>query len=476
MEDVQTSGRSEELKRGLTNRHIQMMALGSAIGVGLFLGSYFSIKTAGPSLILAYALGGFIVFILMRQLGEMAAQEPVSGSFSYFSYKYISDYAGFLSGWTFWLLEALIAIIELTAAAAFMTYWFPNVPTWVWTVVFFVMINAINLMAVNSFGEFEFWFCLIKIVAIMLMIVFGVYILMAGIVPGASLTNLWSPAPPDGAAEFAGKSGFFPNGLGGMFMAMPAVVIAFCGLETIGVAAAETGNPKVVIPKAVNQVIWRILLFYLGTFIVLLSIKHWTTLGSGVSPFVLIFDSIGFKAVAGTLNFVVLTAVLSVFNTCIYLASRLLYSLGLQGNAPQFFTVADKRGVPVRGLSLCAGLTLLVVPLNLIFPTWQKAFGIAINFAATFVLINWFLICTSHYFFRRSMIKQGIKPHFPAFWHPFSNYFIWIAMPLILVAMHRLGETASVVAAPVWILVSYVFFILMKKYNKKRGITPALQR
>jgi aromatic amino acid transport protein AroP len=357
-----------------------------------------------------------------------------------------------------------------------MTYWFPNVPTWVWTFIFFVMINGINLMTVNAFGEMEFWFSLIKIVAITLMIVFGVYILAAGIVPGASLTNLWSPTPPDGAAEFVGKSGFFPNGLGGMFLAMPAVVFAFSGLETIGVAAAETGNPKVVIPKAVNQVIWRISLFYLGTFIVLLSIKHWTTLGGGVSPFVLIFDSIGFKAVAGTLNFVVLTAVLSVFNTCIYLNSRIIYSLGLQGNAPQFFTVADERGVPVRGLSLCAGLTLLVVPLNMFFPTWQKAFGFAMNFVSTFNIINWFLICASHYFFRRSMIKQGIKPLFPALWYPFSNYFIWIAMALILFAMHRLGQVASVVAAPLWILITYVFFILMKKYNKKRGITPSVQR
>ncbi|MDR1486583.1 MAG: amino acid permease, partial [Deltaproteobacteria bacterium] len=255
MEDVQTNCRSEPLKRGLKNRHIQLMALGGAIGVGLFLGSYFAIKTAGPSLILAYALVGFVAFAIMRQLGEMAVQEPVSGSFSYFSYKYISDYAGFLSGWTYWLLIALVAITELTAAAAFMTYWFPNVPTWVWTFIFFVMINGINLMTVNAFGEMEFWFSLIKIVAITLMIVFGVYILAAGIVPGASLTNLWAPSPPDGAAEFVGKSGFFPNGLGGMFLAMPAVVFAFSGLETIGVAAAETGNPKVVIPKAVNQVI-----------------------------------------------------------------------------------------------------------------------------------------------------------------------------------------------------------------------------
>jgi aromatic amino acid transport protein AroP len=406
----------------------------------------------------------------------MAVQEPVSGSFSYFSYKYISDYAGFLSGWNYWLLEALVAITELTAAAAFMTYWFPNVPTWIWTFLFFVMINAINLMTVKAFGEMEFWFCLIKIVAISSMIVFGVYILATGIVPGASLANLWAPTPPDGAAEFAGKSGFFPNGVGGMFLAMPAVVLAFCGLETIGVAAGETSNPKVVIPKAVNQVIWRILIFYIGTFIVLLSIKHWTTLGGGISPFVVIFDSIGFKAVAGTLNFVVLTAVLSVFNTCIYLDSRLIYSLALQGNAPQFFTVTDKRGVPVRGLSLCAGLTLLVVPLNLIFPTWQKAFGFAMNFVTTFIIINWILICTSHYFFRRSMIKQGKKSDFPVFWYPLTNYFIWIALALIMFAMYRLGEVASVAAAPVWILGTYVFFILMKKYDKKRGIAPAIKR
>jgi len=314
----------EALKRGLKNRHIQLIALGGAVGTGLFLGSASVIESAGPAVILGYAIAGFIAFLIMRQLGEMVVEEPVAGSFSHFAYKYWGNFAGFASGWNYWVLYVLVAMAELTAVGKYVQFWWPDFPTWASAAIFFVMINAINLTNVKVFGEMEFWFAIVKVVAVIGMILFGGWLLFSGHAgPQATVRNLWE------------QGGFFPHGIGGLVMVMAIIMFSFGGLELVGITAAEADNPEVSIPKATNQVLWRILIFYIGSLAVLLSLMPWTRVTAEVSPFVFIFHELGDAMVANALNVVILTAALSVYNSCVYCNSRMLFGLAQQGNAPK---------------------------------------------------------------------------------------------------------------------------------------------
>ncbi|KTC54885.1 aromatic amino acid transporter, partial [Pseudomonas putida] len=295
----------EGLHRGLKNRHIQLIALGGAIGTGLFLGIAQTIGMAGPSVILGYAIGGLIAFFIMRQLGEMVVEEPVTGTFSHFANRYWSGLAGFMSGWNYWVLYVLVGMAELTAVGIYIKYWWPDVPTWASAAVFFVLINAINMFQVKIYGEMEFWFSLIKVAAIVSMIGFGAWMLATGNGgPDASVANLWQ------------YGGFFPNGIGGLTLAMAVIMFSFGGLELVGITAAEADDPKRSIPKATNQVIYRILLFYVGALTILLSLYPWQKVVEGGSPFVMIFHALDSNVVATVLNVVVLTAALSVYNSC----------------------------------------------------------------------------------------------------------------------------------------------------------------
>jgi aromatic amino acid transport protein AroP len=326
------NSQSGELKRGLKNRHIQLIALGGAIGTGLFLGSAGVLKSAGPSMILGYAICGFIAFMIMRQLGEMIVEEPVAGSFSHFAHKYWGGFAGFLSGWNCWILYILVGMSELTAVGKYIHYWAPDIPTWVTAAAFFVLINAINLANVKVFGEAEFWFAIIKVVAIVGMIAWA--------------ATCWSAARrPAGLGEQPVVARrFLPNGVSGLVMAMAIIMFSFGGLEMLGFTAAEADKPKTVIPKAINQVIYRILIFYIGALVILLSLTPWDSLletlnASGDSysgsPFVQVFSMLGSNTAAHILNFVVLTAALSVYNSGTYCNSRMLLGMAEQGDAPK---------------------------------------------------------------------------------------------------------------------------------------------
>ncbi|MGL6035328.1 MAG: amino acid permease, partial [Acinetobacter johnsonii] len=235
---------SSQLQRGLKNRHIQLIAMGGAIGTGLFLGSAHVIESAGPSIILGYAIGGLIAFLIMRQLGEMIVEEPVAGSFSHFANKYWGKFAGFLAGWNYWILYVLVAMTELTAVAKYINYWWPHIPAWASVLTFFVIITLVNLGNVKFYGESEFWLAIIKVTAVVAMIVFGLYLLAtAGADSTASFSNLWS------------HGGFFPHGVEGLFYMLAFLMFAFGGIELIGMAAAEADNPQKSIPKAINQVV-----------------------------------------------------------------------------------------------------------------------------------------------------------------------------------------------------------------------------
>ncbi len=449
MEAQQTN----ELKQGLSNRHIQLIALGGAVGTGLFLGISQTIKLAGPSVLLGYAIAGIIAFLIMRHLGEMVVEEPVSGSFSYFANKYWGPMAGFMSGWNYWVLYVLVSMAELSAIGTFVQFWLPELPTWITALFFFIAINAINLINVRFFGESEFLFSCIKIIAILSMIFFGLYLLISGDAgPRASVANLW---------QFGG---FFPNGIQGFIMSLAIIMFAFGGLELIGITAAETKNPSKTIPKAVNQIVYRILIFYIGAIGVLLCLFPWNQLAQGGSPFVLIFQSLNSHGVANVLNFVVLVAAISVYNSCIYCNSRMLHGLAMQGNAPRVLQRVNRRGIPVYAAGVSASITALCVLINYLMP--GKAFQFLMMLVVAALVVNWLMISWTHLKFRKAMQQRHHQTTFQSIMSPWSNYLTIAFIFGILIIMSITPDMRlAVMLVPIWLIVLAVVYQL--KYRKK---------
>ncbi len=449
---------NNELKRGLKSRHIQLIALGGAIGTGLFLGIAQTIQLAGPSVLLGYAIAGVIAFLIMRQLAEMVVDEPVAGSFSYFADKYCGHLAGFASGWNYWVLYILVSMAELTAVGIYVQYWYPDIPTWMSALAFFVIINSISLATVKAFGEMEFWFAVIKVVAIVAMIGFGVYLLASGGAgPEAGVANLWR------------HGGFFPNGVGGLVMAMAVIMFSFGGLELVGITAAEAENPSETIPKATNQAIYRILIFYIGALGVLLSLYPWQKVVTGGSPFVLIFHALNSSLVANVLNIVVLTAALSVYNSCVYANSRMLYGLALQGNAPRALLKVNRRGVPLAALGVSAVATGLCVSLNYFMP--GEAFGVLMGLVVSALVINWAMITWIHLRFRAHKKALGETTAFPSPAWPISSYLCLLFLAGILVVMFMTpGLRLSVYMIPAWLTLLGIGYWVRQR--KARAIAP----
>ncbi|MBD6166672.1 phenylalanine transporter [Salmonella enterica subsp. enterica serovar Enteritidis] len=435
------------LQRGLQNRHIQLIALGGAIGTGLFLGIGPAIQMAGPAVLLGYGVAGIIAFLIMRQLGEMVVEEPVSGSFAHFAWKYWGPFAGFLSGWNYWVMFVLVGMAELTAAGIYMQYWLPDVPTWVWAII----INAVNLVNVRLYGETEFWFALIKVLAIIGMIGFGLWLLFSG--HGgehASIDNLWR------------YNGFFATGWHGLLLSLAVIMFSFGGLELIGITAAEARDPQKSIPKAVNQVVYRILLFYIGSLVVLLALYPWVEVKSNSSPFVMIFHNLDSNVVASALNFVILVASLSVYNSGVYSNSRMLFGLSVQGNAPKFLTRVSHRGVPVNSLILSGAITSLVVLINYLLP--QKAFSLLMALVVATLLLNWIMICLAHLRFRAAMRRKGRETQFKALFYPAGNYLCIAFLALILVLMCTMDDMRlSAILLPVWIVFLFIAFTVLRR-------------
>ena len=448
------SNESTQLQRGLKNRHIQLIAMGGAIGTGLFLGSAHVIESAGPSIILGYAIGGLIAFLIMRQLGEMIVEEPVAGSFSHFANKYWGKFPGFLAGWNYWILYVLVAMTELTAVAKYINYWWPEIPNWISVLFFFVVITLVNLGNVKFYGESEFWLSIVKVTAVVAMIVFGIYLLAtAGPDSTASFSNLWA------------HGGFFPHGFEGLFYMLAFLMFAFGGIELIGMAAAEADNPQKSIPKAINQVVFRILIFYVGSLTILLSLVPWNQLqlgGLDKSPFVLIFSQLGIGWAAHILNFIILTAALSVYNSGMYANSRMLFGLAQQGNAPKIFKQVNKQGVPIPAVIFSAFLIFWCVILNYKLP--EKALSNLIYIVVGALVLNWAMISLTHLKFIKAMKAEGKISSFPALWSPFSNYLVLAFISVVLYIMWTQGLSGAVIMIPVWIVSMFILFkILYRK-------------
>ncbi len=426
--------------------------MGGAIGTGLFLGSAQVIQSAGPSIILGYAIGGLIAFLIMRQLGEMIVHEPVAGSFSHFAFKYWGKFPGFLAGWNYWILYILVAMTELTAVAKYINYWWPYIPAWASVLFFFIVITLVNLGNVKFYGESEFWLSIIKVTAIVSMIIFGLYLLLtADAGSTSSFTNLWA------------HGGFFPNGFEGLFYMLAFLMFAFGGIELIGMAAAEAKDPEKTIPKAINQVVFRILLFYIGSLTILLALVPWNQLDLGgldKSPFVMIFSQLGIGWAAHLLNFIILTAALSVYNSGMYANSRMLYGLAQQGNAPKVFNQVNKQGVPIPAVLFSALLIFGCVLLNYFVP--EDALSHLMYVVVGALVLNWAMITLTHLKFRQAIKQASIQTKFPALWAPISNYIVLIFIATVLYIMWMQGFKESVLMIPIWIVVMLGLFKVMK--------------
>ncbi len=451
----------DKLNRGLKERHIQLIAFGGTIGVGLFYGSSAAIKSAGPSLIIMYLLIATFIFFVMRALGELAVSKPVAGSFATYAYEEIGPLAGFLTGWSYWIMWIVACMAEITAAGVYMQYWFPNIAQWIFALFSLISMTIVNMITVRLYGEFEFWFALIKIVTIILMLIMGTVLIIFGIgnngVP-IGISNLWS------------FGGFFPNGIDGMIHSLNIVVFAYLGVELIGVTAGEAQNPKKTIPSAINKVFWRVLIFYIASLFVIMSLYPWSKICEMGSPFVITFAKLGIKQAAGIINFVVLTAALSACNGGVFSTGRMLYGLSEKKEAPSIFYKLNKNHVPVTALLFSAILMLIGVFLNYIMPA--KAFHIIISLATTYVLFTWGIILVSHLNKRKKFVKNhpGKKPTFAMPFYPISNYGCLLIIAFVLGAMLYYPDTRlSGLLAPIWFIILYIVYKVKYEKNRTNG-------
>ncbi|MDF2634133.1 MAG: amino acid permease-associated region [Pelosinus sp.] len=457
----------EGLHRGLEERHIQLIALGGAIGVGLFLGAGAAIKTAGPSLILVYFLAGIIMFYIMRALGEVTVAYPVSGTFSAHSNIFLGPLTGYITGWTYWFMWVVTCMAEITAVGVYVSYWLPEVPQWIPALCALIVMASVNLISVRAFGEFEFWFALIKVVTILAMIVAGSAMIVFGLANqgvAIGISNLWS------------HGGFFPYGLEGMAMASIMVMFSYLGIELIGVTAGEAKNPEKSLPAAIDKVFWRILIFYVGSLFVIMSLYPWNQIGTMGSPFVLTFNKLGIRAAAGIINFVVLTAALSSCNSGLFSTGRMLYNLALQEKAPAMFKTLSPRQVPVKGILVSAGFLLIGVVLNYLVPA--QVFVYVTSVATFGALWIWAIILIIQMKYRESLTTEQIAQiKYPMPFSPISNWVSLAFLAFVGIAMFFNADTrVALYIAPIWFGLIIASYYAAGFHRNNREVRNSVQR
>jgi amino acid transporter, AAT family len=429
------------LARNLRNRHIQLIALGGTIGVGLFLGSAQAIHKAGPALILTYVVAGIAIFFIMRALGELLTYRPVAGSFATYADEFCGPFAGFVTGWSYWFMWVLTAMAELTAIGVYVRFWLPAVPQWVPPLVALVVLYGVNLFAVRVFGELEFWFALIKIVTILALILAGLGVILfhfGDFGSHATFANLWS------------NGGFAPFGIMGMLLTLQMVVFAYSGVELIGVTAGEAENPAVVLPRATNGIIFRILLFYIGALVVIMALVPWNQLSPDTSPFVFVFQKIGIPAAASIINIVVITAASSSCNSGIFSTGRMLYSLACRGQGPRAFAALSSRNVPAAGIHVSAAVMLVGVFLNYEVPKHVFVWVTSISLIGT--IWTWGIIMVAHLGYRRA-VRDGRVAE-ASFRMPGAPVVNWVIVAFLLFVTGMLwlqpDTRVALYVAPVW--------------------------
>ncbi|GGU84686.1 L-asparagine permease [Lentzea flava] len=450
--------------KALSKRQVQMIAIGGAIGVGLFLGAGGRLAKAGPSLILAYAVCGLAAFFVMRALGELVLHRPVAGSFVEYAREFIGPWAGFTSGWMYWVNWAMTGIAEITAVAIYMHKWFPDLPQWVTALVALFVLIAINMLSVKLFGELEFWFSVIKVTAIVVFLVTGIGLVIGAADIGGTTASV---------SNTLGHGGLFPAGFGVALMTLQAVVFAYSAIELVGIAAGETKNPEKIMPRAINGVVYRIAVFYVGSVLLLTMLLPWDHYTGAESPFVTVFSALGIPAVGDIMNAVVLTAALSSCNSGLYSTGRILRSLAQKGEAPAFTGRMNSRHVPYGGILFTGVAYLFGVVLNYIVP--KEAFDIAIAIASLGVVSTWATLIICQMRLRQKALKGEIER--PSYRMPGAPYTSWLTLAFLALVIGQMafsdGEAERIAFWSIPVLALVLF--LGWRFVKSRQTAAAQQ-
>ncbi|WP_122620109.1 amino acid permease, partial [Streptomyces sp. Tu 4128] len=458
------------LQAGLKNRHLSMIAIGGVIGAGLFVGSSSGIATAGPGILLSYALVGTLVVLVMRMLGEMSAANPTSGSFSAHADRAIGPWAGFTIGWLYWFFWVVVLAVEATAGAVILEGWIPAVPQWGWALIVMVVLTATNLVSVSSYGEFEFWFAGIKVVAIAAFIVVG-GLAVFGLLPGADTDQA-------GLSNLTEHGGFLPNGAGAILTGVLLVVFSFMGSEIPTLAAGESEDPQRAVTKATNSIIWRIGVFYLGSIFVVVALLPWDSQSIiDKGSYVAALDSLGIANAGQIMNFIVLTSVLSCLNSGLYTASRMAFSLGRRGDAPKAFARTTSQGVPRTAILVSVVFGFVAVFFNYEFP--DSVFLFLVNSSGAVALFVWLVICLSQLRMRRIIEAEAPEKLVVRMW--LFPYLTWVAAAVIVFVLGYMltdtennGRTTVLLSLLVAALVIVVALVKQRITGRKGAVDKAV--
>lgn len=451
---------AKQLQRELNNRHIQLIAIGGAIGTGLFLGSGQTISLTGPSLLFTYMLIGIVLFAFMRALGELLLSNSKFNSFVDIANEYLGPFGGFVIGWTYWVCWIVSSMSDLTAMGQYFAYWYPQVPHWLTVLFIVLLLISFNLLGARLFGELEFWFSIIKVVTIITMVIVGLVLIFL------------SFKTEYGHASFGNlihHGGMFPHGAAGFLMSFQIAVYSFIGIELIGVTAGETKNPEKIIPKAINNVPIRILLFYIGGLLVIMSVIPWFKVDPDSSPFVKLFTLIGVPFAAGIVNFVVLTAAASATNSGIYSNSRILFGLAKQGLGPKALTKTNSNGVPYLSM-LVSSITLLIAALlNFVFPDAIKLFIYVTTLSTVLFLVVWGMIIVSYIAYVKKNPEQHQSSAFKLWGGKIIAYIVLSFFLFIFILLFFSKDTrVAIFISPLWFI--FLFFYYKKYKNNAESL------
>lgn len=453
--------------KGLKPRQVQMIAIGGAIGTGLFLGAGARLEMAGPALAIVYLICGMFSFLILRALGELVMHRPTSGSFVSYAREFMGERGSFVAGWMYYLNWAMTGIVDITACALYMHYWhvFGSVPQWVFALIALVVVGSANLVAVKWFGEMEFWFALVKVAALVLFLIIGTAILLSGHHIAGQATGLHL---------ITQNGGVFPHGLLPAIIITQGVVFAYAGVELIGIAAGEAQNAREILPNAINSVMWRIALFYVGSVLLLVLLLPWTAYRADTSPFVTFFAALGVPGIGTVMNLVVLTAALSSLNSGLYSTGRVLRSLAMGGSAPRFVGKMNAAKVPYGGIVVTLVIYAAGVVLNYFVPS--KVFEIVLNIASLGVISTWAFLVICQMLLRRAINRGEAAPI--SFRMPFAPFTSWLTLAflfgvLVLTAFDYPVGTYTIASLPLLAIALGIGWYVLKGHSPFSPTAPS---
>lgn len=460
MNTQSNSNSNNHLQRALSNRHIQLIAIGGAIGTGLFLGAGKSINFAGPSILLTYLVIGLFLFLFMRGLGELLLSNTNYHSFTDIARDYLGDFMGYITGWTYWFCWVVTGMAEVTAVAKYVQFWWPDFPTWASSLICIVVLMGLNLLTAKLFGELEFWFAIIKVITIIALILVGIILIVIGFETKfghASLTNLWS------------HNGIFPNGMNGFLLSFQMAIFSFVGIELIGVTAGEAQDPEKTLPRAINSVPIRIVLFYIGSLIIIMSVTPWDKIDPNESPFVKFFGLIGIGFAASLINFVVITSASSSCNSGIFSNSRMLFGLSknFSKGDNSFFQRTNKAGVPANAVVFSSVLLLISVLLNYIIPNANAVFTLVTTVATVFFIVVWSIIMFAYLKYLRTRPELHKQSTYKMPGGKIAAYIVLAFFAFVFLLLFMAEDTRmGLFVSPVWFILLAIMYYAQGGFKK----------